>query len=192
MGIEDLLRGCELFNELYEEEINAFVKNCNVLQYEEGGVVIERDEKVQNLYIVLSGKLLITREYPETTMKIQYLYSGDVTGELVFQKEYLSREKVEALEESSVLQVPYEHILSYFNKNTSVYGVIVTNLCDLIMSRYKTYSDILYRVYPENTIAIRTPIFERRHREVLSQKDRKKYLDDGDIESRTSGDRRRR
>jgi len=146
MAISDLLKGCPLFFELYDGEIEKIVNKCNVYTFEKGDLIIEDGEEANVLYIMLEGAAIIQKRTSKKKINIAPLNQGDVFGEMILLDEKIRSADVVAEKKSHVLEIHYDHIFNLFKKEPGIFGLMILNLSRLLSKRVRTANGIIQNV----------------------------------------------
>lgn len=143
MAIPDLLKGCPLFYELYDKEIEKIVQYCNVITFKPGDVVVTDGQVGDEIYIVLEGLVTVQKKLETETLTIQDLGAGDVFGEMVLVSEKTRSADIIAHSECSILEIGYNDIFNIFQKEPAIFGLIILNLSRLLAKRLKNSNDMI-------------------------------------------------
>lgn len=133
-----LLKGCPLFYELYDDEIEHVIDKCNVLSYTMGQDIVAQGEEGHELFVILTGKAELVKKHMDMSIPIGTLVKGDVFGELVLINENIRTASVRALTQCDVLVIDYDTIFSLFEADTKTFAVILLNLARLLTKRLKS------------------------------------------------------
>jgi CRP/FNR family transcriptional regulator, cyclic AMP receptor protein len=143
MAIPDLLKGCPLFYELYDKEIEKIVQYCNVISFEPQEVVVTDGKEGNEIYIVLDGSVKVQKKLEHETLTIQNLGPGDVFGEMVLVSEKTRSADIIANTQCSVLEIGYNDIFNIFKKEPAIFGLIILNLSRLLAKRLKNSNEMI-------------------------------------------------
>ena len=116
MAIPDLLKGCPLFFELYDTEIERIVSHCLVSTHAPGELVVRDGEEGNEIFVVLDGTLQIQKTTPTGLIKIQTLGQGDVFGEVVLIDERTRTADIVANSECHILEIGFDDVFGLFQK----------------------------------------------------------------------------
>lgn len=133
MGVLDTIKGCPLFFELYDEEIETIVEKCQVLSLENGDFIIKEGDHGNDFFIILSGYADVLKG--ET--KLAELHKGDLFGELVLLNETLRTADIVARTYTDLLVMDYESIFGLYKTNPKIFGLLILNLSRLLTQRLK-------------------------------------------------------
>lgn len=137
MSIKDMFQGCELFFDMYDEEIEQLVKKQLVHHVEPSDYLIKEGETGKQIFIVLDGILEITKENEGGEFTIEKLKHGDVFGVLMLIDAYPYSVSFKAKTKVSVLEIKHENIMELFTKNPKVFSVISLNISRLLAKRLR-------------------------------------------------------
>jgi CRP/FNR family cyclic AMP-dependent transcriptional regulator len=131
------IKGCPLFYELFDEEVDTILKDCNVACYDAGQAIVKEGDIGKEIYILLSGKASVQKNIANNIIEIAELNKGDVFGELVLINENTRTADVVTKEETDVLIIEYDTIFSLYKKNNKIFSLLVLNLSRLLTQRLK-------------------------------------------------------
>ncbi len=143
MSIPDLLKGCPLFYELYDNEIEKIVQYCNVITFKPGDKVVEDGQEGNEIFVVLEGSVIVQKRLENEALTIQQLGPGDVFGEMVLVAEKTRSADIVANTDCSVLEVGYDDVFSIFKKEPAIFGLIILNLSRLLAKRLKNSNEMI-------------------------------------------------
>lgn len=146
MAIPDLLRGCPLFYELYDEEMERLVKYCNVFTFEPGTTIIKDGSEGQEILILLSGTAWVEKATSAGIVRVTTINQGDVFGELVLVDERVRSADVVAETACYVLEIKYESIFELFKKEPKIFGLIMLNVSRLLAKRLRNSNQIIQQL----------------------------------------------
>ena len=137
MSIVNLVKGCPLFHEIYEHEIESILKDCLVASFEEGDYIINQGDESTDICIILSGKADITVSTDEDEKFITTIGEGDLFGELVLINEVKRTANIIATKKCDILIMSYDSFFSLYHKKPAVFALMVLNLARLVTKRLK-------------------------------------------------------
>ncbi|MBT7609455.1 MAG: cyclic nucleotide-binding domain-containing protein [Bacteriovoracaceae bacterium] len=143
MSIVSLVKGCPLFHEIYENEINIILKDCFVATFEKGDKIINQGDESTDICILLSGKADITINKDEIETHILSIGEGDLFGELVLINETKRTANIVATRRCDVLVMSDVGFYSLFKKKPEVFALMVLNLARLVTKRLKKSNKII-------------------------------------------------
>ena len=140
MTTADFLRSIDMFSELDDELLEPIVDQSKTLDLQRGDVLFQSGDDSSDLYIVTRGRIAIgNRSFDGRESLVALMESGDLFGEMpLFSNDGRSAE-ARALEESSVVVIPYQPVKDLYDKNPSLLWRVV----EMLVSRLKSTGDAL-------------------------------------------------
>ncbi|NRA46726.1 MAG: cyclic nucleotide-binding domain-containing protein [Oligoflexales bacterium] len=151
MSIPDELKGCPLFYEMYEKEIEKIVKRGLVGTYQPGEVIVADGVEGDEIFVVLDGRLVVQKKTPAGVIEIAPLVKGDVFGELVLLDEKIRSADIVSIEVSDVLELSYSQIFSLYEKEPNIFGVLMLNVSRLLAKRLRATNKIIVELRKEKS-----------------------------------------
>lgn len=151
MAIPDLLRGCPLFFELFDEEVEKIVKYCTVYTFEPGQSIVKDGQSGNEIFVVLDGMANVKKTTPNGVIQIQQLKQGDVFGEMVLVDEKVRSADIVAESICYVLEIRYDNIFSLFKKEPKIFGLMILNLSRLLAKRLRGSNQIIVKLQQEQS-----------------------------------------
>lgn len=142
MSIINIIKSSPLFFELYDEEIDSLITDCNVLSLEEGDFIVKDGEEGNEIFLILSGGAFV-KKGPVTLVELR---KGDLFGEMVLLDERTRSADIVASTYTDVLVMSYDTIFGTFQKNPKVFSMLILNLCRLLAKRLKSSSEEIKRL----------------------------------------------
>jgi CRP-like cAMP-binding protein len=133
MSIINIIKGCPLFIELADEEIDIVINTCQVLTLEQGEYVFHENDEGSDLYIVLTGHCHVVK----AGVTLANLCKGDLFGEMILLDETIRAADVIADTYTDVLVINYKTIFGLYTKNPSIFSILAFNLCRLLAVRLR-------------------------------------------------------
>ena len=146
MAIPDLLRGCPLFFELYDDEIEKIVKYCSVYTLAAGQYAIREGDEGDEIFVVLEGSLAVQKATPDGVIHIHTLGVGDVFGEMVLVDDRTRSADIVSKSASYVLEIKYKSLFGLFDKEPKVFSVLILNLSRLMAKRLKSSNQLIVKL----------------------------------------------
>lgn len=138
MSLDHALKGCELFFELYEDEVNKMLKSQTVHNFDVGENVITQGDKGNQIFILLEGFAEIQkRGQSESPIKIEKLKTGEVFGLLMILDDKPYGIDVVAKTRCSVLEIKHAAIMDQFDRNPRIFGLLMLNISRIIAKRLR-------------------------------------------------------
>ncbi len=134
MTSSEFLRSIDMFSDLSEELLNPIVVKCEELRLQRGDVLFHEGDEPDSLYIVTHGRIAIgNKSFDGRESLIALMEPGDLFGEMpLFRKDGRSAE-ARALEDSSVVMIPYSPVRNLYEENPDLLWRVV----DMLVSRLK-------------------------------------------------------
>ncbi|GAB4013947.1 MAG: hypothetical protein Fur0010_11320 [Bdellovibrio sp.] len=151
MSTAQLVKGCPLFHEIFEDEVEEIIQDCVVASFRPGDLIIKQGDSSSDICVILSGSAEVFVNKNENRIPIVKLNRGDLFGELVLINETQRTADIEAVEETEVLVITSEHFFSFFNKNPQIFALMVLNVTRLITKRLKGSNQKIEDLYQQLT-----------------------------------------
>lgn len=143
MSAAVLVKGCPLFHEIYDDEIEEIIKDCLIAQYSPGDTIIKQGDTSTDICVILSGEVDIHVEKDGQSHYIASLGKGDLFGELVLINETKRTASIVCKEKCEILILSYENFYTFFHKKPKVFSLMVLNITRLITKRLKNANKII-------------------------------------------------
>jgi len=137
MSIINIIKSSPLFFELYDEEIDTIIKDCNVISLEEGSYIFRENDEGNEIYLILTGGAHVKKG----EIILADLKKGDLFGEMVLLDERVRTADIVSSTYTDVLILNYDTIFNKFTKNPKIFSILMLNLCRLLAKRLKTSGD---------------------------------------------------
>lgn len=129
MKIQDILKRNSLFQNLNDFELNDLCRNSVKTTYKRNKLIIEKDDIVNNLYILLNGEVQsyidvnycrLDSEYKQDRISVIDIYSGlEIINVRDIVNKTISIVNVRCLRNSDIVKIPMCYIHNLMNDNTS-------------------------------------------------------------------------
>ena len=131
-----------LFDNIDKKEIPNILNNFKSQKklYEKGNIIIDIGDKVEAIYIILNGKIEISKEYDDTRKNIvNILESGEIFAEAIaFSTNKISPIIAISLSKSEILKINIKYIFdNNLEKNKNIF---IENLLKIISDKNKFLS----------------------------------------------------
>ncbi|TNE96095.1 MAG: cyclic nucleotide-binding domain-containing protein [Deltaproteobacteria bacterium] len=143
MSVAELVKGCPLFHEIYDNEVEEILSSCVVASYEKNDAIINQGDTSSDICILLAGTAGIYVNKDGHRHFITDIGSGDLFGELVLINETERTADIVAKERCDVLIISYEDFYSFYHKRPKVFALMVLNVTRLITKRLKGSNSII-------------------------------------------------
>ncbi|RYZ88230.1 MAG: cyclic nucleotide-binding domain-containing protein [Proteobacteria bacterium] len=138
MAIKDLLKGCPLFFELYDDEIEKVVKDQKVIHFEKDEPIIREGQRANQIFILLEGVAELEKQAQGGRIRVERIKQGEVFGLLMLLDEKPYMIDVITRTKCAVLEIQHESIMGLFNKNPRIFAVMTLNICRILGRRLKS------------------------------------------------------
>lgn len=133
MGLIQVIKGSPLFLELYDEEIETLIKNCQVLSLEPGDSIFKEGEEGKDLYLILSGSVIVKKG----NVELSKLGKGELFGELVLINELTRTADCLASTYADILMINHDTIFSLYSRHPRIFSIMMMNISRLLAHRLK-------------------------------------------------------
>jgi len=144
-----LVRGCPLFFEIYEHEVEKIIQSCMVASYDPGSYIMQQGDTGTDICVLLEGHADITINKDAHSTTLASIGPGDLFGELVLINETTRTANIVATEKCDILIISYENFFKFFDKNPKVFSLMVLNVTRLITKRLKSSGHIIEQLSSE-------------------------------------------
>ncbi|MEK6623588.1 MAG: cyclic nucleotide-binding domain-containing protein [Bdellovibrionota bacterium] len=146
MSILQVVKGCPLFYELYDEEILNIVGSCRVLNLSPGDVIFNNGDIGNELFLILNGSAVVKRG----NLELAHLHKGDLFGEMVLLKDNLRKADTVADDFCDILVVDYETIFCHYQNDSKTFALLILNLARMLATRLHKAGGIIEKLVLEN------------------------------------------
>ena len=137
MSIVNIIKSSPLFFELFDEEVDSIIEDCEVLNLEAGDYIFKEGEEGNEIYLILTGAAAVKKG----DVTLVELRKGDLFGEMVLLDERTRTADITAETYTDVLVLSYEVIFGVYKKNPKVFSLLMLNLSRLLAKRLKDSSN---------------------------------------------------
>lgn len=131
-----------LFDNIDKKEIPNILNNFKSQKklYEKGNIIIDMGDKVEAIYIILNGKIEISKEYDDTRKNIvNILESGEIFAEaMALSTNKISQITAISLSKSEILKINIKDI--FYNNLEKNKNIFIENLLKIISDKNKFLS----------------------------------------------------
>lgn len=136
----DVLAGLDLLRTAQRDDLERIAARSQTMQLERNDVVFGEDDDARDLYVVVDGRVAITRESIDGRESVLALMTaGDLFGEMPLFDHGQRSADARALEPSEVLAVPYDAIRELYEREPDLLWRVVA----LLTSRLRVMDDAL-------------------------------------------------
>lgn len=146
-GIYKVIQNSPLFLDLYEEEIEEFIKGCNIIEVKKDAFILQEGEHSRELIVLLNGNARVTRG----DGTLVNLTKGDLLGELILLNESKQTADVIADTDVDILAIEFNYIYSHFLKNPRVFSILFFNLARMLASRLQTAGNRIFELKAQSS-----------------------------------------
>ena len=135
-----------LFDNIDKTEIPNILNNFKSQKklYEKGNIIIDMGDKVEAIYLILNGKIEISKEYDDTRKNIvNILESGEIFAEaMALSTNKISQITAISLSKSELIKIDIKNIFdNNFEKNKNINkNIFIENLLKIISDKNKFLS----------------------------------------------------
>jgi CRP-like cAMP-binding protein len=134
------LKGCPLFYELYEEEIEYIISRAQVAVFEQDKFIVREGDEGSELFILLNGHADVVKVIDHQDVVLNKLEKGDVFGEMVIINETTRGADIVTTSKCEVLALQYDDIMRLYDSKPRIFAVLMFNLSRLLVKRIKDFS----------------------------------------------------
>lgn len=139
----DIIIKTHLFDNIDKKEIPNILNNFKSQKksYDKGNIIIDTGDKVESIYIILNGKIEISKEYDDTRKNIvNILESGEIFAEaMALSTNKISQITAISLIKSEILKINIKDIFdNNLEKNNK--NIFIENLLKIISDKNKFLS----------------------------------------------------
>ena len=134
-----------LFGKLNEKELEPIVEKSAKKQLLRGDVLFRENDKPFSLFLVETGRIaIVNKSFIGKESVIALMENGDLFGERGLFDERGRSAEARALEESCVIEVPYEPINKLYEENPSQLWEVVTMLVNRLRNMDEVLADSVF------------------------------------------------
>ena len=131
----DQIKRCFLFFELQDDEIELAVQNCFVESFADGEVIFKENDIGRDFYVILSGKVRLTKNMKGREIEIVTMNKGEALGETVLTNESKRMTNIIASGNVDLLVIDQDTIFSLYEKSPKIFGIVMLNLSRMLTTR---------------------------------------------------------
>ncbi len=135
MNALDALRGCKVFAEVPSRELAALARVSRLVTVPSGTPLWRAGDQPEALLIVAEGSIKVTVSDPEGNEVVLHVWGrGDTAGEpALFSPRIATRKtNAEAIDETQLLFVPPDHLLTFLAAHRSAMVAMLARLADIV------------------------------------------------------------
>ena len=138
MSIPDLLQGSPLFFEVHDKEIEFILKQCQICEYKANDYIFQQNQQLEYLYLLLEGRVSLTKQTSSATINIDELDEGDLFGVDVLSDEKSSTIEAKCEKDTFVLRIDFDLLRSLYKKKPALLSILLINITRLLSKRLLT------------------------------------------------------
>ena len=162
MSFADQLRGCSLFVDLTDSEIEFLLKTATVIDVAKGVLVIREGEVQEDFFIVLDGTADVIKSLNTKILEIQKLKKMDHYGELMFTNQLVSPYDIVTSSRFMALRIEFARFGQLFKKKPEASSIFMQNLLRLELEKRNISLGLIGRLYSDGACDIGFPLFGNR------------------------------
>jgi len=140
----DVFSSAYLFRNLEPEELDSFVSNAQYSDLVPNSVIIREDDQGEYLYLILSGKVRVTkRTYEGIEQILGVLETGDFFGEMVLLDRRSRSASVYAHTRVELAKIQHSEVASILNDNPRIGLEVLRAFSEVISLRLRNANDKL-------------------------------------------------
>lgn len=143
MLIDDVVKKCPLFKNLYKEELEYIVKKCKVVKFKSGELIFSEGEEGKDFYIVIRGEAIVSKKLRNKEIKVAALDAGDYFGEEVLIDDYQRHFTIHSQQESELLLVPESALIDTYKNKPQLFSILALNMARLLSDKLKTAKKLI-------------------------------------------------
>jgi len=149
MATIDQIKRCFLFYEILDSEIDQVVEDCIVESYENDEVVFKEGDVGRDFYVILAGKVRLTKNVNNREVDIMVINKGEALGETVLTNESIRMTSVIASGNVDLLVIDQDTIFSLYEKQPRIFGIIMLNLSRMLTARLQKSNTTIAKMHEQ-------------------------------------------
>lgn len=162
MSLINRLKGCPLFHDLLDSEIELFLKGQEIYTWQAGEFPVKGGRPIEAFYIIIEGRADLKYNSWGREFLMQQLQKGDHFGEVLFSNDQKHPYSVISTSILTCLRIEFPVFKSIFEKHPQIYALFINNLLRIELSLKKQALGLVGRVRDEYQVNIGLPIYNRR------------------------------
>ena len=135
MALIDQAKRSFLFYELLDDEIDQVISDSFVESYNDGEVIFKEGDVGRDFYVLLAGKVRLTKNVNDYEIEIAVLHKGEALGETVLANESERMTNIIASGKVDLLVIEQDTIFSLYKTHPKIFGIIMLNLSRMLTTR---------------------------------------------------------
>ncbi|MBI3394425.1 MAG: cyclic nucleotide-binding domain-containing protein [Spirochaetia bacterium] len=133
----NLLKGMYLFKDFAPKELEKLAKICKRTTYNAGERVFYETDEAHSMYIVEMGTLKLIKKGMDDSQEVLRLGSGAHFGEMPFLDGMARALTVEAMERTSLIEIPYEELRKLLEEEPKIAAHVYSELAHFLAARLR-------------------------------------------------------
>lgn len=134
----EVLRKCDVFTALNDEELREIENICNIEEFEAGTIICKQGSKEKNLYVIEHGTVGIILEVgPLAQRQVQAVTDHEAFGWSAMLEPYICTATVKALEKTQVLSLNGQRLSALCSTKPSIGYKVLTGIARVIALRLR-------------------------------------------------------
>ncbi len=143
LSIANTLRENPIFSKLTDDEIVELSKIAEVLRVSEGEVLINKNSDSRDLYLLLSGELVVQVDSPYGKIALAKIKQSEFVGEVNFIQGGKRSADVAAEKDCELIRFPYNKLISLLESRSSLSLKFYKTIWNFLSSRLRRSTDQL-------------------------------------------------
>ncbi len=141
----EVLRKCDVFKTLNDEELREIEKICEVEEFEAGAIICKQGNKEENLYVIEHGAVGIILEVgPLAQRQVQAVTDDEVFGWSAMLEPFICTATVKALKNTRVLTLNGQELSALCTTKPSIGWKVSKGIARVVASRLRqAYTQLL-------------------------------------------------
>ncbi len=138
MALDHVLKGCELFFELYDDEVEKILKSQHVHKFAPNDNIIKAEDKGNQIFILMEGIAELQKKFSNNEkVSIEKIKPGEVFGLLLLLDDKPYGIDILARTSCAVLEIKHAVIMDLFEKNPRIFSIILLNISRILAKRLR-------------------------------------------------------
>jgi CRP-like cAMP-binding protein len=138
-----ILERVSIFGGLTEQELCEIYRNCDILSFKQGEVIIREKTPATEIYIILSGNVQVVLGLDENPMEIAVFGPGECIGETSVIGVLNHSASVISMTDTALLVLTRKHLTEIFHHDKNLFAFIVLNIARELARRLHRTDQIL-------------------------------------------------
>ncbi len=140
----DVFRSAYLFRDLEPAQLQRFVDAAELTRWIPNDAIIREDEPGEHLYLILSGRVRVTkRTYEGIEQVLGILSTGDFFGEMVLLDHKSRSASVYAHTRTELAEIPHSTVSEILRDNPGIGLAVLRSFAEVLSLRLRNANDKL-------------------------------------------------